>query len=36
MQINARIPDDCPSGAVPVVLSIGEHSSLANVSIAVQ
>lgn len=36
LQVNVQIPDDCPSGAVPVVLQAGEYSSLANVSIFVQ
>ncbi|MGH9627011.1 MAG: M12 family metallopeptidase, partial [Bryobacteraceae bacterium] len=36
MQVNARIPEDCPSGAVPVVLTVGEASSPASVTIAVQ
>lgn len=36
MQVNVRIPDDSPSGAVPVVLTVGEASSPASVTIAVQ
>ncbi|HYP14042.1 MAG TPA: hypothetical protein VEQ63_08970, partial [Bryobacteraceae bacterium] len=36
MQLNVQIPDDCPSGAVPVVVQVGETSSTQNVSIWVQ
>jgi uncharacterized protein (TIGR03437 family) len=36
LQINVRIPDDSPSGAVPVQLLVGDRSSPQNVTIAVQ
>jgi astacin len=36
MQVNVRIPADCPSGAVPVVLAVGDSSSLPNVTLWVQ
>ena len=35
-QINAFIPADCPSGAVPVAVAIGDSLSPDNVTIAVQ
>jgi uncharacterized protein (TIGR03437 family) len=36
MQINAYIPDDCPSGNVPVAFSVGAYASPENVTVAVQ
>jgi astacin len=36
IQVNVRIPDDSPTGAVPVSLVVGTKSSPANVSIWVQ
>ena len=36
LQVNLRVPDNCPSGQVPVILKVGESSSplIASVSIA--
>lgn len=36
MQVNVRIPDDCPSGGVPVVLMVGNVSTPATVSVFVE
>jgi astacin len=36
MQINAQIPGDCPSGAVPVVVGIGDGASAPGVTIWVR
>jgi uncharacterized protein (TIGR03437 family) len=36
LQINAQIPDGTPSGVVPVVVRIGDNSSQAGITVAVQ
>jgi uncharacterized protein (TIGR03437 family) len=36
LQINAVIPADCPTGNVPVGISVGSYSSPDNVTVAVQ
>ncbi|HUS07590.1 MAG TPA: IPT/TIG domain-containing protein, partial [Bryobacteraceae bacterium] len=36
LQVNVRIPNDCPSGAVPLQLLVGERFSPQDVTIAVQ
>lgn len=36
MQINAVIPADCPTGDVPVAISVGKYASPENVTVAVQ
>jgi len=36
LQINAIIPSDCPTGNVPVGISVGSYSSPDNVTVAVQ
>ncbi len=36
LQINAVIPIDCPTGNVPVGISVGIYASPDNVTVAVQ
>lgn len=36
LQFNVRIPDDAPSGGLPIVIKVGDASSSPNVTVAVR